>query len=91
MAKLDWASSFLALRLSAKEEQDASNITDETRNFLHSKKHQYMQEMMELDLSDLSHNNLIQLNTCKSKVVLLEELLIFFASKSGADPEENSL
>jgi hypothetical protein len=86
VAKLDWSSSYLALRLSAKDEAEAIQITDSTRNYLHALKYQNMQALIEIDLTDTSIDRIIAINTFKSKIELLNEMLAFFGSATQDDP-----
>lgn len=78
MAKLNWAASFLALDFSEKDSRNAAEIGPDTRNYLQTLKFRAMSELLDVDLSDNSRDNLLLLAGFKAKIQLLDELLAFF-------------
>lgn len=91
MAKLDWASSYLSFRLSARDEIEASQVPDATRQYLHGKKYEILQQLLTLDPADNSQNSLVKLARAQGAIEILDEILQFLTPTPADNPSENDL
>lgn len=91
MAKLDWASSFLSFRMSEKDDREASQVPDATRQYLHGKKYDVLQQLLSVDPTDNSQNSLVTLAKAQGAIEILDEILQFLTPGDPADNPEDSL
>lgn len=89
MAKLDWAASYLSFRLSEKDEREAVIIPDATRQYLHGKKYDLLQQLLSLDPSDNTQNSLVKLARIQGGIDILSEVLQFLTPLD--DPESQDM
>lgn len=84
MAKIHFPESVLCVAQTDRELRAATNVPDEFRDFLHSKKFAAYAELKGIDPTD-TQSSLIKLATAQAKLQAYEEIMLFIAAKEIND------
>lgn len=84
MAKIHFPESVLCVAQTDRELRAATNVPDEFRDFLHSKKFAAYAELKGIDPTD-TQSSPIKLAIAQAKLQVYEEIMLFIAAKDFKD------
>ena len=84
MAKIHFPESVLCVAQTGRELRAATNVPDEFRDFLHTKKFAAYAELKGIDPTD-TQSSLIKLAIAQAKLQVYEEIMLFIAAKEISD------